>query len=98
MLSLLLATGCSARSKLPEEVSTAKKSCCVAEEEQQLCVRLSADCGMLVTTGICGFARTVNCGGCPGGQHCATDNTCVCNETDSAICTRNENVALVERV
>lgn len=47
---------------------------CIAESDQELCARLAA-CESVTSTDICGVPRTVDCGGCSGGNACV-ENVC----------------------
>ncbi len=50
---------------------------CTPEDDQALCDRYGADCGMITRADRCGAQRTVSCGGCDGGEQCnAQTNLC----------------------
>ena len=61
---------------------------CTPENDNQLCGRLGAQCGMIEATNNCGQSVEIDCGGCDNGDACKDDNTCpVCQPfDDEALC------------
>jgi hypothetical protein len=59
--------------------ATGKARCiCPAEDDAHFCNRLGKTCGIVGSFDLCQQSRTVDCGMCPNGSACNSQNVCGC--------------------
>ncbi len=62
---------------------------CEQESNEDFCLRLGKNCGLVESTDNCGVMRTVGCGDCVAPDECSTTNVCGCeSESDDTFCDR----------